>query len=137
MSRTDTSTFARFCGFGAIGFVVDASVLTLLVNGFDWNHYTARVVSFALAVTVTWLLNRTWAFARTANARSEYARYFVVQGIGAAINLGTYVAVIEIFPGLAKIPVVPLAVGAAPALVFNFLASRSLVFTDNGARAHQ
>lgn len=128
MKRSDASAFARFCGFGAVGFIVDAGVLTLLVNGFDWNHYTGRLVSFALAVTVTWLLNRTWVFDRTANAQTEYARYFSVQGIGAIINLGTYVGAIEVAPNLAQVPIIPLAIGAVLALGFNFLASKFFVF---------
>ena len=129
------ASFTRFCGVGAIGFLVDAGVLTLLVNGLGWDHYPGRSVSFALAVTTTWLLNRTWAFRRTQDSRSEYARYFSVQCVGALINLGTYVAVIEVVPETASIPVVPLAIGAAPALLFNFLASQRFVFRD-GKVAH-
>ena len=130
--RAGPSTFARFCAFGVVGFVVDAGVLTVLVNGYSWHPYSSRAVSFALAVTVTWLLNRTWAFARTANARSEYLRYAAIQLVGALINLATFVAAIEIAPPLGTIPAIPLAIGAAPALVFNYLASRFFVFRHRG-----
>jgi len=128
MPRTVSSTFFRFCLFGAAGFAVDGGVLTALVNGMGWHHYPARAISFTLAVSLTWWLNRKWTFARTHDTRSEYLRYFSIQGIGAAINLGTYVIVIESVPALARVPIVPLAIGAALALVFNFLASRRFVF---------
>ena len=119
---------ARFCIAGGIGFLVDAGVLTALVNGLGWHHYAARAVSFGLAVTVTWQLNRRWVFERTADARSEYLRYLSVQVVGAAINLGTYVVAIEMAPQLATVPAIPLAIGAALALLFNFVASRAFVF---------
>ena len=120
----------RFAAVGLIGFCVDAGILTLLVNGMGWHHYSARAVSFTLAVTVTWLANRSFVFARTAQPRREYVRYFAVQICGALINLGTYVAVIETWPGLGATPVIPLAIGAVLGLICNFLGSRWLVFTE-------
>jgi len=133
MSGPASARFLRFCVVGGIGFCVDAGALTLLVNGFGWNPYLARLVSFSAAVTVTWLLNRRWVFARTANATSEYAGYFAVQCVGAAINLGTYVAVIQLRPELAALPVIPLAIGAGLALVFNFLATKIFVYGHRGS----
>ena len=53
-----------------------------------------------------------------------------VQVIGAAINLLVFVVAIELFAGLARVPVVPLAMGAALALLFNFGASSRFVFSD-------
>ena len=125
--------FARFCLVGTIGFVVDAAVLTLLVNGLDWHQYAGRALSFPIAVTSTWLLNREWTFARTGNARAECSRYFSVQTVGALINLATYAAIIETVPRLGTIPAVPLAAGSALALLFNFIASRRLVFAGDGS----
>ena len=57
-----------------------------------------------------------------------------VQVTGALINLSVYVLAIESFPQLARLPVIPLAIGAAVALLFNFSASRRLVFTG---RTHE
>lgn len=122
--------FATFCLVGTVGFVVDAGVLTLLVNGLGWHHYAGRAVSFPFAVTATWLLNRRWTFRRTGDTRTEYSRYFSVQAVGALINLATYAAIIEAVPRLGAVPVIPLAAGAALALAFNFLASRRFVFAS-------
>jgi putative flippase GtrA len=120
--------FLRFALVGTAGFIVDASILTLLVNGLLWNHYTARAVSFAAAVTVTWYCNRRWVFEATANAGKEYGGYVAVQCLGAAINLATYVGLIESMPALRRVPAVPLAVGSLLALAANFFASRRFVF---------
>jgi putative flippase GtrA len=125
------ATFKRWSSFalvGAVGFIVDASLLSLLVHVGAWPHYTARAVSFAAAVTVTWYANRHWVFTRTSNTTFEYGAYFGVQFVGAIINLGTYALTIVTFPSLAQIPVVPLAVGAGLALLFNYVGASRWVF---------
>lgn len=118
----------RFALVGGVGFIVDATVLTLLVNGMGYGHYASRAVSFTLAVTVTWLLNRRWVFQAGSPTRREYSGYFAVQLLGASINLGVYVLVIELVPPLARIPVVPLAVGAAVAMFSNYLLAGRFVY---------
>ncbi len=129
-------TSRRLPGFavvGAIGFLIDAGLLTVLMTGFDFDHYTARAISFAVAVTSTWYINRRWVFDRQAVQMSgrEYLSYVVVQVIGAMINLLVFIAAIELIDGLVKIPVIPLAMGAAVALPFNFIASSRFVFADS------
>jgi putative flippase GtrA len=127
------ATLARWSSFatvGAVGFVVDATLLSLLVHVAGWPHYGARAVSFAAAVTVTWYGNRQWVFARTNNATFEYGAYVGVQCVGAIINLGTYALLIAIVPALARIPVIPLSVGAAVALLFNYAGASRWVFAQ-------
>lgn len=109
----------------------------MLVSGLGWHHYPSRAVSFSLAVTATWLLNRNWVFGPSADTRREYLRYFSIQAVGALINLGTYVTVIETVPRLAGTPVIPLAIGAGLALVFNFLTSRCFVFRPQTREARR
>lgn len=84
-----------------------------------------------MAVTATWYMNRRWVFERNAVRMSgrEYTSYLFVQIIGAVINLSVFVVVIEYVPALARIPVIPLAIGAAAALLFNFSASSRFVFS--------
>ena len=135
MRGGNRSVLRRLPGFvivGAIGFLIDASCLTVLMTGFGFDPYGARAISFTLAVTTTWYMNRRWVFDRTAVQMSgrEYTSYLVVQIIGAVINLSIFVAVIEFFPILEKMPVIPLALGAAIALIFNFGASSRYVFTE-------
>jgi putative flippase GtrA len=128
------SRFASFVAVGAIGFAVDASILTVLVTGYGWSNYAARAVSFSAAVTVTWLCNRTWVFVRTDNVRKEYGAYVLTQIVGATINLGGFAALLALFPSLARVPVVPLAGGGILALLFNYFAARRWVFVRPGAR---
>jgi putative flippase GtrA len=129
-------TSKRLPGFavvGAIGFLIDASILTLLMTGVGLDHYTARAVSFAVAVTSTWYMNRRWVFDRKSVQMSgrEYSSYVVVQIVGATINLLVFVAAIEFIEALRNIPVIPLAMGAAVALLFNYGASSRFVFNES------
>jgi putative flippase GtrA len=52
--------------------------------------------------------------------------------VGAALNFVVFIALIEWNPALRQIPVIPLAVGAVVALVFNFTVSRKFVFVNRG-----
>jgi len=139
VTSVNASLFRRLPGFvlvGVIGFVVDATILTLLMTGPGLDHYSSRAISFTAAVTVTWYLNRRWVFDRRAVTMRgrEYSAYVLVQIVGAVINLAVFVLVIELVPGLVKTPVVPLAVGAIAGLLFNFTASSTLVFRNNESR---
>lgn len=129
-------TSRRLPGFavvGAIGFLIDASILTLLMTGVGLDHYTARAISFTVAVTSTWYMNRRWVFDRQSVKMSgrEYATYVIVQIVGAMINLLVFVAAIEFIENLRNIPVIPLAMGAGVALLFNYGASSRFVFDES------
>ena len=122
--------FPAFVVVGGIGFVIDASILAILVHGYSWGDYTARIVSFAVAVTVTWYLNRRFVFAarKTINRRSEYSRYLGVQLTGMAINFLAYSLCIASSQTMDRWPVLALAVGSAVALFFNYAGARMFVF---------
>ena len=120
----------RFLVVGAIGFVVDGGILTLLHSLYDFSLLHARLVSFAAAVTVTWYLNRQHTFTASKDERAfqEWSRYAVVNSIGALLNLGLFLWLVYRFSILAAWPIVPLAIASAVALVVNFFVSRHLAF---------
>jgi putative flippase GtrA len=125
--------FLRFCMVGSIGFAVDGGGLVALVSS-GVSPYAARLVSFPLAVTVTWLLNRTWAFAGSATPRPgrEYVLYFLVQIAGALVNLGVYVMLLTQWEVRGAHVIIPFAVGSAAGLIANYLGLFFLVFTGRG-----
>lgn len=122
--------FPAFVVVGGIGFIIDASILATLVHGYGWGDYTARIVSFAVAVTVTWYLNRRYVFAarKTLSRRSEYSRYLAVQLTGMTINFLVYSLCIASSQVMDSWPVLALAVGSAVALLFNYVGARMFVF---------
>ncbi|MCP5367297.1 MAG: GtrA family protein [Hyphomicrobiales bacterium] len=120
----------RYLVVGGVGFAVDAGVLSALVHWGGWDPYTARVVSFLAAVTVTWLLHRSYSFVGLGrfSVRSEYVRFLGTQVVGAASNFLVYSALIFMVPWFGTYPVIPLAFGSAVGLLVNFVLSRLFVF---------
>jgi putative flippase GtrA len=127
----------RFAMVGTVGFVTDASLLTALVHLAGWGPYESRPVSFVVAISVTWLLNRVFTFARRAgpDRRREYLRYVAVQGVGVSINFAVYAALLSALPPLMNYPAVALAAGSLAAMTFNFVGVRWLAFDGGGAQA--
>lgn len=126
--------FLHFTAIGGVGFVIDAGILTVLSQSFGVNLYLARLFSFSCASFCTWLLNRSLTFSnatRDVDAHSsEYFRYIAVQIVGSALNLAVFSVLIASFPTLQALPVLPLAVGAAFGLVFNFVGARLWVYPE-------
>lgn len=134
--------FARLLRFGLVGvlgFIIDATVLSLIVNA-GGGLYVSRIVSFPCAVTITWYLNRIWSFKGKATKRpiSEYGVYFGVQVVAALANLATYAVVLNRFFGDQVTMVIPaLAVGAALGMAINFVGAQALVFTVPASQLDQ
>jgi len=122
--------FGQFLFAGAIGFAVDAAVVTLMMHVAGWPPLAARITSFSVAVTVTWILNRRYAFAGRGSHTvvGEYVAYVAIQLVGATLNIGIFILCMNRWPTLVRWPVVPLAAGSAVALAFNFTLARALVF---------
>lgn len=108
----------RFLFVGAIGFLVDAMALLLLVHGASMSPVWARIPSLLIAITTTWWLHRHFTFfwAR-ANAPSggEWLRFVCANALGNGINLCIYWALIGsvgwgILPSLAVASIVAAAI---------------------------
>jgi putative flippase GtrA len=123
-------SFGLFVAAAAVGFGLDAGVLTLLVRGFDWSPWHGRFLSFPLAVTATWLLNRRYAFrgAAPVDRRAEYAGYWAIQLVGAAVNFGVFGLCLRAAPALQRWPFVAVAVSGVAAMVVNFVLARTILY---------
>ncbi|HEY9132409.1 MAG TPA: GtrA family protein [Dyella sp.] len=116
---------------GILGLIVDAGVVQALVSGLGWNPYGARIVSFALAATITWWWNRRRTFAHRPSGRSaiaEWSHWMVLMGFGAAVNYGVFALLLWLVPALHPWPAIPTAAGSAVAAAVNFLTARSALF---------
>lgn len=124
---------ARFLVAGTVGFAVDAGILWWLVRA-GWSPITARIPSFLTAASVTWLINRHFAFAdRRARgapaAAGEYTRYVLSQLAGALLNLAIFAATLWAVPEWRSRPVYALVVASAGAMAFNYAAMQGFVFS--------
>jgi putative flippase GtrA len=123
--------FTRFCCVGALGFVVDFSVLKMVVR-LGLNPLGGKWVSFSVAVVATWLVNRAWTFRahRTpgGSVLKEFAAYLGVQSVGFAANYAVFAAIVVGVPALDGRLLPPVVAGTAAGLVVNYLGSKHLVF---------
>ena len=132
---------ARYLIVGAIGFSVDGGILyALMVDG--WSPFYARGISFPIAATVTYLLNRVWTFSvqkEIPKTVGEYSAYIVIQIVGALTNFLVYSAILLFIARTEINALLALAVGAVFGLVVNFFGSRYLFNRSkrNHARASQ
>lgn len=120
--------FGTFAVVGAAGFIVDAGVLLALAPRL--GPYGARLVSFTVAVTATWLLNRLVTFSdrRSRRKLAEWGRYVSTQIFGALTNLAIYAGSIAAVPSFADALLVPLAFGSAGGLLVNYCLAHRVAF---------
>ncbi|WIM56536.1 GtrA family protein [Pantoea anthophila] len=114
---------------GVLGFLTDAGTL-YLVKSFI-GVYFGRLVSFFLAVIVTWLFNRNITFKEsTANMSliSEFLHYLSLMVVGGTINLGVYYLLVGSVDQIREWPVIAVAVGSIAGMVANFISSRYLLY---------
>lgn len=137
--RDTVRAMKSFALVGGAGFVVESIIMTVLIRLAGWQPWHARIPSFALALLVTWLLNRTLTFAGRGPERRSVEAFFyvVIQVIGGALNLAVFAVCLHYWPQLGEVPVVPLAIGAAGSFGFNFAASNGLLYAKRRVGAHK
>ena len=110
--------FARFGLVGGLGFVVDAGVLALLV-GTGVDPFLARLASIALAMLVTWRLNRSFTFGASHDGQAREAGRYVSVAVGvAALNYAIFSALLMAVPAMP--PVVATAISTAICMLVSF-----------------
>lgn len=126
----------RLGGFalaGFTGFVVDAG-LTEALAGFGVSPYVGRVFAVAVAIAVTYAINRnlTWK-ERRAPVPGRRTRYVAVSLISIAANYLIFAAALAAIPGLS--PAIAVAAGTGVGMVMNFAGYSRLVFTGSEDQA--
>lgn len=125
------SRVRRFLGVGAIGFVVDALVFFTSLNGLGLPAVTGRIIASAIAIIVTWLLNRRYTFGDRP-ARHQlvaFLRYGAASLSGAAANLTVLAVVSSYDEALGHVP--SYLAGTAAGLIVNFLLYDRVVFSNS------
>lgn len=116
---------------GTLGFLVDAGMVSLLVNVLDWNPYLGRLLSFLCAVATTFVFNRAYTFAAADAAGTlaqQAGRYLLAMTGGFVVNYGAYAVLVHQVELVREWPVIGVAVGSILGLVVNFVSSRYWVF---------
>lgn len=133
MRRAGAKSGGQFLMFGAIGVVgfgVDASVLHLAAP--LAGPYAGRLLSFLIAMSVTFLLNRAITFRHAAPRHHrpgvQWARYGVANAVGGACNLALYAVLAGSMTLFAENLWAAVAAGSLAGWAINFALSRRFVF---------
>ena len=122
--------FLRFGVVGATGVVVDSAVLLLALR-LGFGPYGGRVLSYLVAATTNWALNRAWTFREGGAAMGraqQLGRFLLVNLVGFVANYGTYALLLNTVPSVREQPVIGVAAGALVGMAGNFALSRRYVF---------
>jgi putative flippase GtrA len=122
--------FAKFGVVGTVGFLVDNAFVYTAHFGFGVGLILAGILSFFVAGTCNWILNRMWTFRGASKGRIHYEwlRYLATNAAGFVLNRGVYVALIATSTPCRLHPVLALAAGSIAGLGVNFVMSRRIVF---------
>lgn len=128
----------RFGAVGIVGLAIDVAVLEAAL-ALGAGYYGGRALSFLVAASGTWLLNRLWTFraasaAATRGLAGEWARYVSLMLAGGAVNYAVYAACIESSALVRTWPALGVAAGSLAGMVVNYASARWLVFRTAPAR---
>ncbi len=112
----------RFGFVGAVGFVVNLAVYSLLVHSAGVDYRVAAVAAWLVAVLNNFVLNRHWTFdAGDGRAHFQALRFLVVSLVAFGFSLLLLTVLVE-DASVAKVPAQALAVAASMPL--NFLGNK-------------
>jgi putative flippase GtrA len=140
IKRLHRVRFLRFGLVGTGGFIVDTSVLWIMIHGVGLDKYSGRGVSFMAAVTFTWFGNRMLTFrdrAASTGLWREWATFVTANAFGGFINLAVYTALVTFAPPPASNPFLAVFAGVLAGLMFNFALSSRVVFRHPPGPLHQ
>ena len=129
--RTTLKQFVSFGVIGVVGFGVDAGILYLLLQLTPAGFYVGRLVSFLSAVTVTWILNRTFTFRADSGLmrlHHEWLRFLGANSVGGLVNLGVYSLLVARVSVFSAHPVLAVGAGSLSGLLVNFSVTKAYVF---------
>lgn len=113
----------RFGIVGGLAAALDFGVLSLIISG-GGSRYGARIVSVAVSMVFTWILNRRLTFATaTPPSWAEFGRYTAVAMAGIVLNLTIYWSAL----GLGAATWLAFVLGAGFTAVFSFFRYRAVL----------
>jgi putative flippase GtrA len=94
-------TLIRFAAVGAVGTIVDISVLSLLNVHTPLPLWLANVGSYCCGILSNFLLNRYWTFKHGSSGKAgrEFLQFFIVSATGMVLNTLLLMLLEPIFAG--------------------------------------
>ncbi len=132
ITRGVFSQFLHFALVGIGGFVVDVTVLYLMLSLLGVGPYAGRGISYVCAASFTWYFNRRVTFAdrRSDAAGREWGTFVALNAVGGILNYGVYAVFLHYIGAAGVAPAVGVALGSLAGLLANFTLSRQIVFAQ-------
>jgi len=115
----------RFAIVGASGYAVNILTFAVLVGPFSVDYRVAAVLSFLVAVTNNFVLNRVWTFERRAGTASFQAPRFLAVSL---VAFGFSFVVLTTLVTLGSPEVVAQAIAVCCATPLNFVGNKLWTF---------
>jgi putative flippase GtrA len=129
--------FFRFGVIGTGGFIVDSTVLYIALHALKLDPYSGRLLSWFVAATFTWAMNRRFTFSDTRPPVKQWLAFLAANAVGGIVNYAVYAALITFSATVAATPILGVAAGSIAGLFFNFTASKWVVFRRSATPASQ
>lgn len=124
--------FIKFCIVGLSGTIIDLGFYNLFALSIGLNIYFARTISFILAATNNYHLNRVWTFqSKEKKITREFSQFFFVSVIGLLLNLVVMKIVLNFTSNLGNEILeknIPVLVAIIIVLFWNFFANKYWTF---------
>ncbi len=129
MSSRNPASIWRFGLVGIGGLFVDMTILYTSIWGMGLSPLSAKALSFLMAVTFTWWMNRLYTFEDSGKGLlQEWATFLATNAFGGAVNFAVYTLIVTQFFPYFWMPALATAAGSLGGLFFNYLSSLHIVF---------
>jgi putative flippase GtrA len=119
--RANWVQLGRFCVVGSIGYLVNLAVYTAMLDGAGLHYLAAASISFLVAVTNNYVLNRIWTFrGQRGHVAYQGMRFFVVS----LVALGANLLVLDLLIALGAGKIVGQAVAIVLVTPLNFVGNK-------------
>jgi putative flippase GtrA len=129
MARREGVLGAKYAAVSLIGFATDAVLLHFIIAA-GLESAWARLISLAVAMQVTFLINGVTVFHRLERSRwlRQWASYMASNGFGNFCNYWIFVTLVSLHWPVVSQPMCALPVGAFVAWMMNYASTRFWVF---------
>jgi putative flippase GtrA len=131
ITRESLKRYASFFGVGSLGFMVDVSVLYVLMLA-NISAFYARIPAIIIAASVTFILNKYVTFAhKKSDKLAQMMRYGAGVALASLINYGVFSGLLLIFPSLK--PLFALIIASLSAMLISYYWHATIAFKKEQA----
>jgi len=120
----------QFAMVGSSGTIIDLVFFLSLTYGAGIDHQLARALSFIVAASSNWFLNRWFTFldGRDKPWKKQWFEFLITACVGFTVNWGSYKLLTDYVPYLTQHHVVAFFIGILLGMGSNYILSRQFVF---------